>query len=178
MWPCALVLSEFICTNLHLFHSKSVLELGCGTGICSIVASKIGSNIFLTDKFDCQQSVGLCRENIQLNNVEADLFPHEWGNINASLPKIDCLIGSDCFYDESDFEDLLCTISLLLNNATDPKNAKFYMAHQIRSSAHSIECLAKKWQLRCRIVSFQSQMSNNRQMIEIYEIKSSTNACP
>lgn len=160
-----------------MFRGKTVLELGSGTGICGIVAAKVGcSRVYLTDnKFDSQQSVDLCKENLELNNVQADLLPLDWSACldELVLPKVDCLIGSDCFYDEADFENLLCTISLLLGNATDPKKATFYLAHQLRSTKHSIECLIKKWKLTCRRIPFQSQSSqSDRQVIEIYEIKS------
>lgn len=175
IWPCSQVLGEFICAYRELFSGKIVLELGSGTGICGIIAAKVGcSRVYLTDKFDSQQSIDLCAENLQLNNVQADLLAFDWGRIDESiLPKVDCLIGSDCFYDEADFENLLCTISLLLANATDPKKTTFYLAHQLRSTKHSIECLLKKWKLTCKRIPFQSQSSqSDRQVIEIYEIKS------
>lgn len=177
VWPCAQVLGEFLCFNSEIFCGKTVLELGSGTGICAIIAAKVGcSRVYLTDKFDCQQSTDLCAENLQLNKVQAaNLLPLKWGRIDelTSLPKVDHLIGSDCFYDESDFEYLLCTISLLLRNANDPKRATFYFSHQLRSTKHSIECLLKKWKLTCKRIPFQSQSSqNDRQIIEMYEIKS------
>src|SRR5690606_12273619 len=50
------------------FKDKAVLDMGCGTGILAILASKKGAKTVLAVDFDpiCIESVG---ENIQLNNT-------------------------------------------------------------------------------------------------------------
>lgn len=167
------MLCEFICANYQLFQSKNIIELGSGTGLCSIVASKVGNKVTLSDKFDNEQSLNLCKENIRLNGVKVNISPLEWGNVKIfeSIPKIDVIIGSDCFYDELDFEDILCTVSWLLDNSINTDEAVFYFAYQVRSSVHSIECLAKKWKLVCRMIPFKSKPKH--QVIEIYELRKS-----
>lgn len=168
VWPSALVLCDFICKNHEQFQSKTVIELGSGTGICAIVAAKIGAKCYLTDKVGYQE---LSKENLHLNRIEdAEVFPLEWGSMIDSFPKIDYIIGSDCFYDETDFENLLFTVSLLLDNSIDPKEAKFFTTYQLRSSTYSIECLARKWNLKCSLIPF-SHTNVNNQVIELYEMK-------
>lgn len=72
-----------------------------------------------------------------------------WGlllNSVNSCGTIDYIIGSDCFYDPTVFEDILVTISYFLD---ENKSAKFIFSYQERSTDWSIEALLKKWNLKC-----------------------------
>ena len=51
VYPGAYVLAEFLCANPSLVRDKSVLELGSGTGIVSVVCAKLGcSRVIATGK--------------------------------------------------------------------------------------------------------------------------------
>jgi predicted nicotinamide N-methyase len=51
VWPSSIVLSEFIYQRMRSeIVGKNVVELGCGTSLVGILASKIGANVTLTDK--------------------------------------------------------------------------------------------------------------------------------
>lgn len=66
---------------------------------------------------------------------------------------IDLIIGSDCLYDLSVFEDVISTLSFLLDR--NPK-ATAIIAYQLRSSDWSIENLLKKYELKCRNIDLES----------------------
>lgn len=42
VYSAAIVLAEYLNSNPHVVHEKNVLELGCGTGLVSIVSSLLG----------------------------------------------------------------------------------------------------------------------------------------
>ncbi|XP_072207690.1 histone-arginine methyltransferase METTL23 isoform X2 [Excalfactoria chinensis] len=71
-----------------------------------------------------------------------------WGRISPqllSLGPIDIILGSDVFFDPKDFEDILTTVSFLLEK--NP-HAQFWTTYQVRSADWSIEALLYKWQLK------------------------------
>lgn len=145
------MLGEFICDNKDLFCSKTVLELGAGTGICGIIAAKLGAKVLISD-LDQKQVLNLIQTNLKLNNVEADVIPLQWGRLDylQSIPKLDYIIGSDLFYEESDYEDLFFTLSVLLEG-----DITFYTAYHHRYSIN-IECQLKKWSLTSKFILYNS----------------------
>jgi methyltransferase-like protein 23 len=66
---------------------------------------------------------------------------------------LDLIIGSDCLYDPTVFEEVISSIAFLLEN--NPK-ATFICSYQLRSSDWSIENLLKKWNLGCRNIDLES----------------------
>lgn len=83
-------------------------------------------------------------KNINLIGLTWGLFLH---NIEAHGP-VDLILGSDCFYEPSVFEDILVTVSHILD--LNP-GSKFLCTYQERSSDWSIEHLLAKWNLQCQV---------------------------
>lgn len=54
-----------------------LFKLGCGVGLCGMIAAKCGANVIFTDKRDVLE---LCSENCIKNGVNAvDICYLEWG---------------------------------------------------------------------------------------------------
>ena len=88
-----------------------------------------------------------------------------WGlllNSVFNLGQIDLIIGSDCFYDPSVFEDILVTVSFLLEQ--NP-NARFIFTYQERSSDWTFQALLRKYSLECVNISLDS--IGNRSGVDI-----------
>merc|ERR1719424_156283 len=51
LWPSSVVLAEFVATELRELCEKgsTVLELGCGSAVPSMVAAHLGANVLATD---------------------------------------------------------------------------------------------------------------------------------
>ena len=49
IWSGALLLADYISNYPSLFKDQIVMELGCGVGLTSIVASKLSKCVFATD---------------------------------------------------------------------------------------------------------------------------------
>lgn len=102
-----------------------VLELGAGTGLPGVLASLCGAKVTLTDSAKLTHCLEQCRRTAEVNGVgdKVKVAPLTWGlflnNLTRLKGQVDLLIGSDCFYDPSVFEDLISTVAyILVNNPT------------------------------------------------------------
>jgi methyltransferase-like protein 22 len=66
VWRGALLLNDFILHNPEKFANKTVLELGSGVGISSIVASIYAKKVICTD-INVGGMVDLIKRNLDLN---------------------------------------------------------------------------------------------------------------
>ncbi|KAH9488365.1 Methyltransferase-like protein 23 [Bulinus truncatus] len=149
IWPCAPVLAQYVWQNKQLVKGCNVIEIGAGTGLPGIVAAKCGANVILSDSITYTSCLDLCRNNAELNGLSnITVTGITWGEMSTTLinlPKIDFILGSDCFYNSKDFENVIMTLSFILHRSPD---AKVWCAYQERSSERSIEFLLDKWLLQ------------------------------
>ena len=151
-WPCAPILAWYLWEHRAERPGKNIIELGAGTALPGVVAAKCGATVNLTDSAVLPKSlqhIKHCCELNNLNNSQVRVTGLSWGLFLTStfdLGPIDLIIGSDCFYDPSVFEDIIVTVSYLLD--CNPQ-ARFLCVYQERSADWSIEHLLQKWNLRC-----------------------------
>ena len=69
VWPAAKTVGTLLSANSERVQGKTVLELGCGTGLSGIVAAKCGAHVLFTDKRDPSDILNNCRENCRLNGL-------------------------------------------------------------------------------------------------------------
>ncbi|XP_061080448.1 methyltransferase-like protein 22 isoform X1 [Conger conger] len=65
VWRGAILLADFILSQPILFQGATVLELGAGTGITSIVAATLAKRVYCTDVG--QDLLSMCQRNVTLN---------------------------------------------------------------------------------------------------------------
>ncbi|KAH9287995.1 hypothetical protein KI387_032112, partial [Taxus chinensis] len=53
VWPCSIVLAEYVWQQRARFSGLNVVELGSGTALPGVVAAKLGADVTLTD--DCNR---------------------------------------------------------------------------------------------------------------------------
>ncbi|KAM6957124.1 histone-arginine methyltransferase METTL23 [Aplochiton taeniatus] len=133
VWPCAVVLAQFVWTQRRGMHQKTVLELGAGVGLPGIVAAKCGANVVLSDSTELPLCLENCRRSCTINSLPDVLVVGlTWGEISPDivlLPPLDLILGSDVFYEPEDFENVIVTISFLLKK--NPA-AQFWATYQER----------------------------------------------
>lgn len=153
--------NRFLWIQREKFIGKRILEIGCGTALPGILAAKFGAKVILSDSCTLPNALKHVHRCCNSNNLEPGrdigVIGLTWGVLLKSvfdIGPIDYIIASDCFYDPSVFEDILVTVSFLLNTATcDTSPVKFLFTYQERSSDWSIEHLLQKWHLKCAKVS-------------------------
>jgi predicted nicotinamide N-methyase len=140
VWDCGRVLSSLMeDLSLHFFENKTVIDLGCGTGFCGILAKRLGaSNVVLSDT----ASVGcLAEENVTFaentkvipnsNAIKVESF--DW--CDEGTPKwvppggFDIVLASDCLYESKIYDDLLSALERVLAN-----DGMLLLAYKMRHS--------------------------------------------
>jgi len=90
IFPSSLKIYEFIFDNIVVKKNSRLLDVGCGTGILSILFSKYSRSITCSDidplSVECTRINGFLN-NLELNVVESDLL----NSVNGSF---DCIIFS------------------------------------------------------------------------------------
>lgn len=98
--------------------SKSILEIGCGIGLPSIVLQYLGGNITASDYHPLAAPFLL--ENTSLNNLAPIPFKTgNWSTDNLHLGQFDLIIGSDVLYEHQHIELLSSFINQHTNGRAD-----------------------------------------------------------
>ena len=131
LWSGSVLLAEHI-RRRGIAAGSSVLELGAGLGLVSIVASCLGASVVSTDG-DAAILPVLQRNivrNLDASHPAITVQQLWWGDVSAAraLGAFDMIIGSDLVYGsdsvvgaaarEASFAQLLCTMWLLSDDGT------------------------------------------------------------
>ncbi|KAG2277589.1 hypothetical protein Bca52824_060144 [Brassica carinata] len=150
IWPCSVILAEYVWQQRSRFRGSTILELGAGTSLAGLVAGKgmVGANVTLTDDSSKSEVLENMTRVCELNKLNCNVMGLTWGVWDATIfdlrPNI--ILGADVLYDSSAFDDLFATVSFLLQNSPD---AVFITTYHNRSGHHLIEFLMVKWGLKC-----------------------------
>ncbi|KAB1199948.1 Methyltransferase-like protein 23 [Morella rubra] len=148
VWPCSIVLAEYVWQQRLRFSGASVVELGAGTSLPGLVAAKVGADVTLTDASDRAEVMDNMRRVCDLNELKCNVLGLTWGVWDASIfslrPKI--ILGADVLYDTTAFDDLFATVTFLLQNSP---GSVFITTYHNRSGHHLIRFLMAKWGLKC-----------------------------
>lgn len=116
IWPAAIALSEFILHQPQYIKGKTVLELGAGLGLPSLVAAPYASHVLCTDSSqDAVDTVAKSAEHLQLRNLDTVVL--DWKSLSKDL-NADVLLLSDVNYELNAFYTLTKTINSFLQNGT------------------------------------------------------------
>ncbi len=96
-WPSAMALGEVLASTPLLGPGVQVLEIGCGLGICGLVAAACGAKVTLTDV--APRAVELAAENARRNGLDDRCRTAllDWASPPGDLAA-DVVIGADVLY--------------------------------------------------------------------------------
>ncbi|XP_054834711.1 histone-arginine methyltransferase METTL23 [Eublepharis macularius] len=167
VWPCAVVLAQYIWFHRKLVCDKRILELGAGVSLPGIVAAKCGAEIILSDNAALPQCLDNCHRSSQMNNLSGVFVTGlTWGQISpalSALPPVDIILASDVFFEPEDFEDVVSTVHYLMEK--NP-HAQFWTTYQVRSADWSIQGLLYKWEMESACIPLQSFEANKEQLAD------------
>ncbi|PKU84123.1 methyltransferase-like protein 23 [Dendrobium catenatum] len=148
VWPCSIILAEYVWQQRSRFAGKKLVELGAGTSLPGLVAAKIGADVTLTDDLHKPEVLENMRRICNLNKLDCKILGLTWGEWDAPLFELqpDIILGADVFYNSTDFDDLFATVTFLLQNS---QGTVFITTYHNRSGHHLIEFLMAKWGLKC-----------------------------
>ena len=107
IWPSSLVLANHMIN--YDIGSKRVLEIGCGTAVCSLLLNKLNVDITATDYHP--EAETFLNRNTTLNGDNFIPFQRtNWSDGNDDLGRFDLIIGSDILYQDEHVEMLAAFI--------------------------------------------------------------------
>ena len=112
IWGAGLVMARYLehqASHLNLANS-SILELGAGCGLTSMVAALLGARVFATEQTSC---IPYLSQNIALNNIPVNIRTLHWANASKNM-RFPLILGCDITYDPSFYADLFATFSSCL----------------------------------------------------------------
>ncbi|XP_059623003.1 methyltransferase-like protein 22 [Phlebotomus argentipes] len=128
VWRGALLLADYILHQRDYFRKKTVLEVGSGCGLTSIVASTYAKRVICTDiseggilsviSRNVQRNV---RKNIQVLELDF-LQPEVWKETLKSDQDagIDYVLAADVIYDDDITDAFIATLDHLLSHSNYP----------------------------------------------------------
>jgi len=129
LWPSAIGFSRFIAGHKELIQNKSILELGCGLGLTSLVLSAQEPASLLITDYE-QDALQLTAENFKLNDFkQPNLREADWRTSELNQ-KFEVITASDVLYEKRFFKPLLRMFKMHL-----AKDGKILLAEPGRSIA-------------------------------------------
>ncbi|WP_159455233.1 class I SAM-dependent methyltransferase [Pseudobacteriovorax antillogorgiicola] len=113
LWPSAEALCHYLLEES--LQAKSVLEIGCGLGLPSILASKLGAKVIASDYHPHSEAFVL--RNRELNDAKVEFKQIDWRS-PSELPPQDMIIASDILYEPQTYPDLALFIQLHCHKRT------------------------------------------------------------
>nr|XP_044601284.1 methyltransferase-like protein 23 isoform X3 [Equus asinus] len=157
VWPCAVVLAQYLWFHRGSLPGKAVLEIGGGVSLPGIMAAKCGAEVILSDSSELPHCLEVCWQSCQMNNLpQVRIIGLTWGHMSQellALPPQDILLASDVFFEPEDFEDILTTVYFLMQK--NPK-VQLWSTYQVRSADWSLEALLYKWDMKCVHIPLES----------------------
>ena len=96
LWPGCFVMADIIACNPHICLHKTVLELGAGAALPSVVAGVLGASKVVVTDYPEQSVIENIEEVMRMNSIEqAIVISHLWGDSVDELRK--CVEGA--FFD-------------------------------------------------------------------------------
>ncbi|KAK1614241.1 hypothetical protein QYE76_019758 [Lolium multiflorum] len=148
VWPCSVILAEYVWQQRTRFSHSRVVELGAGTSLPGLVAAKVGADVTLTDIAHNTEVLNNIRQICGLNDANCKVVGLTWGEWDEPVFDLhpDIILGADVLYDSAKFDDLFATVSFVLESSP---GAVFITTYHNRSGHHLIEFLMVKWGLKC-----------------------------
>ena len=97
LWPAAEALSIYLNQHSELVKNKSILELGCGLGYPSLVATHLDAKVLATDFHPDVEEYFL--RNCQHSNMSCKYMRLNWREDKQDIGLFDIVMGSDVLYE-------------------------------------------------------------------------------
>jgi SAM-dependent methyltransferase len=160
-WPSSEVMHSFLQSQSVAAHEK-IIELGCGLGIISALASHYSTTVVATDiSFD---ALIFAKTNIELNHGQPKVCCMDWRR-PPFKPTFNLLIASDVLYEARWIDPVLACCSQLLL-----PGGKAWIADPCRSFWKTFKQRAADSGFMCHVMT-NEKTGDGRHTIEIVELR-------
>ncbi|XP_039100279.1 methyltransferase-like protein 22 isoform X3 [Hyaena hyaena] len=168
VWRGALLLADYILFQRDLFQGSTVLELGAGTGLASIVAATVARTVYCTDVG--ADLLAMCQRNIALNGhltaagggvikvkeldwLQDDLctdpeVPFSWSqeDISDLYSHTTILLAAEVFYDDDLTDALFTTLSRLAHKLKNACTAILSVEKRLNFTLRHLEVTCEAYE--------------------------------
>jgi predicted nicotinamide N-methyase len=122
VWSCARDVCSFVSARSATFCSKKVLEIGCGQGLCGIMALLCGASHVTFHDYNSEVLEICTKPNVFFNcakEIEGTVafYSGDWDEFAvAENQKYDVVLGSDVTYDVMSCQKVCCLLSRVLSS--------------------------------------------------------------
>ncbi len=164
LWPSALALSQYIFRNKVLVSGKTVLEVGCGLGLCGLVAASNGAQVTLSDYLP--EPLQVARYLWLLNrHEEPEMLQLDWRYPPANL-QFEVLLASDVSYEMRSHEALVGAMRQLLK-----PGGRVLLSEPRRSTAQAFFKLLAQEGFLCERKEELVRQGKGIVTVDVYEIR-------
>jgi predicted nicotinamide N-methyase len=104
LWPAAEALSQYLSDHPQVVKNKLVLELGCGLGLPSLVATHLGGNVLASDYHPDVEEYYL--RNARHSSLTSKYTRLNWRDDKQDIGTFDLVMGSDVLYENKNAIDV------------------------------------------------------------------------
>jgi predicted nicotinamide N-methyase len=141
LWPSAVALARYV-AGLEL-HERTVLELGCGLALPSIVAARRGARALATDW--SAEALLFAERNARRNGVELETALVDWSRPADVLARgrWSLVLAADVLYERRNVEPLLELLPLLADEVllADPNRPALRAFLDAAASTWDVVCI-------------------------------------
>ncbi|KAL0490233.1 nnt1 [Acrasis kona] len=114
LWNAARCAAKHLYKNPELVKDKTVIEMGAGGGLPSLVSAHLGAKKTLLTDYPDQPLIDNLEHNVEINrhlypNADVEVRKHLWGKLHEITEKFDVVIMSDLINNHSAHYDMLET---------------------------------------------------------------------
>lgn len=113
LWPASIALATYLSEHPELVKNQSVLELGCGLGLPSLVAAHQGANVLATDYHPDVEEYFL--RNTRHSSVRCEYKRLNWRDDLTENRTFDIVMGSDVLYESKHAREVALGLIRFLN---------------------------------------------------------------
>uniref|UniRef100_A0A672S4Z3 Methyltransferase-like protein 22 n=1 Tax=Sinocyclocheilus grahami TaxID=75366 RepID=A0A672S4Z3_SINGR len=195
IWRGAFLLADFILAQASMFKGATVLELGAGTGLTSIVMAKVAKTVYCTDVGD--DLLSMCHRNVTLNkqhfepqeseirvrqlNWMADDFCTDadldfcWTDAEkADLhDNTTFVIAADVCYDDDLTDALFRTLYRLASNMRHPSTTYISIEKRLNVTLRHMDVSCEAYDHFRHCLDWLQQMTDGKMNFTVEPVKSS-----
>lgn len=143
LWPSSVALARYLDSHPELIKNKTILELGCGLGLPSLVASHLGGRVLATDFHPDVETYFL--RNCRHSSLVCDYKRLNWREDQKEIGTFDVVMGSDVLYESKHSREVALGLMRFVKEGgiiilTDPgRNYLQPFLDAMRSEGHTEE---------------------------------------
>jgi len=166
IWPASLVLGHSL-SKFSLGENKTVLEIGAGAALSSMVFAKRGLRVTLADQD--QDALLFSRINILKNGLEARAKTVKTDFKTPLAERYDCVVGAELLYDEQSFNLLAPFVE---KNLIEGLEGEVFFSLDLKRAARNFFASCNThFNIMKSTVSFKDQETGDDRPVNLFRFK-------